>query len=237
MKFCFALVVFFCLSACSGGPKFAPLVRADLQDIGFAEPALNRSVDALLGKNTPSSSGTGSGAGTAGSSAGPLGPSESDTLDNTKFEIRDMHDLSLGAVVRQDYDFGGSIALRLLAGRGRTEIYLPDGADILVDPITITAKTRFFEASVILEQKLPLPYFLEDRVSVLFETGHRRTKSDVSLRSALIARDDQGTDDQSFVGAGLRLKLGPRRKTLVDVGMRSIDDETSTARLGVERHF
>lgn len=224
-----------CLSGCSNGLQITPLVRADLQDIGFAEPALNRSVDALLGKNTPSSSGASSS--TPGSSAGPPGPSESDTLDTTKFEIRDMHDLSLGAMVRQNFDFGGSIALRLLAGRGRTEIYLPEGADILVDPITITAKTRFFEAAVVLEQKMRLPYFLEDRVSVLIEAGHRRTKSKVALRSALIARDDTGTDDQPFVGAGLRLELGPRRKTVVDVGLRQIEEEISTARLGIERRF
>lgn len=224
-----------CLSGCSNGPQITPLVRADLQDIGFAEPALNRSVDALLGKNTPSSSGPNSG--TPGSSAGPPGASESDTLDTTKFEIRDMHDLSLGTMVRQNFDFGGSVALRLLAGRGRTEIYLPEGADILVDPITITAKTRFFEAAVVLEQKMRLPYFLEDRVSVLIEAGHRRTKSKVALRSALISRDDTGTDDQSFVGAGLRLELGPRRKTVVDVGLRQIEEEMSTARLGIERRF
>ena len=222
-----------CLSGCSNGLQITPLVRADLQDIGFAEPALNRSVDALLGKNTPSSSGSGPPV----SSAGPSGPSESDTLDTTKFEIRDMHDLSLGAMVRQNFDFGGSVALRLMAGRGRTEIYLPEGADILVDPITITAKTRFFEAAVVLEQKMHLPYFLEDRVSVLIEAGHRRTKSKVALRSALIARDDTGTDDQPFVGAGLRFELGPRRKTVVDVGLRQIEEEISTARLGIERRF
>ncbi len=237
MKLHFSILAVFCLSACSGGPKFAPLVRADLQDIGFAEPALNRSVDALLGKNTTSAPGASSGAGAASSSAGPPGPSESDTLDNTKFEIRDMHDLSLGAMVHQDYDFGGRVALRLLAGRGRTEIYLPDGADILVDPITITAKTRFFEAAVVLEQKMRLPYFFKDRISLLLEAGHRRTESKVALRSALIARDDTGTDDQSFVGAGLRLELGPGRKTVVDLGARRIDEKTSTARLGLERRF
>lgn len=233
LKQFFSVLVIVCLSGCSDGPYFTPLVRADLQDIGFVEPALNRSVDALLGKNTPSSSGSG----TPGSSAGPTGPSESDTLDTTKFEIRDMHDLSLGATVRQNFDFGGSVALRLLAGRGRTEIYLPEGADILVDPITITANTRFFEAAVVLEQKMRLPHFLEDRVSVLVEAGHRRTKSKVALRSALIARDDTGTDDQPFVGAGLRLELGARRKTVVDVGLRQIDEEISTARLGIERRF
>jgi hypothetical protein len=93
-----------------------------------------------------------------------------------------------------------TFGLRLLAGRGRAEVYLPDGVDIFVDTITVTAKTRFAETAVVIEQALPWPALLSDRLAVTAETGHRHTRSHVALRSALIRRDDTGTDNQSFAG-------------------------------------
>ena len=68
------------LAACDRPPEITPLIRADLQDIGFAEPALTRSVNALEGSN----------GGTASGGSDPTGNdrSTSDTLDDFDFEIR-----------------------------------------------------------------------------------------------------------------------------------------------------
>ncbi|MET4103612.1 hypothetical protein ABIE58_003054 [Roseovarius sp. MBR-78] len=172
-----------------------PLIRLDVQDIGFAEPALARSVDAFLGK------GGGRGLSPGGAGAAITGGASADaTLDDVNFRIRDLHEISAGLMVTVYQSDTRTFGLRLLAGRGRAEVYLPDGVDIFVDTITVTAKTRFAETAVVIEQALPWPALLSDRLAVTAETGHRHTRSHVALRSALIRRDDTGTDNQSFAG-------------------------------------
>ena len=149
----------------------------------------------------------------------------------------DLHEIALGLAAHLPRHRGARIGLRLLAGRGRAEIHLPDGVDVLVEPITVTAETRFLELALTLEQIVPWPGFLSDRLALSAEAGQRQTVSKVELRSPLIRRDDTGTDDQVYYGAGVRLRLGQRRKASIDLGFRRIEDDTTIGRVGLERRF
>lgn len=218
------------LTGCTSVTRLDPLIRLDVQDIGFAEPALARSVNAFVGDDN-SGSGGDAGSGTDGDDFGD------ENLDDVNFRIRDLHEIALGFTALQTVGRGTKIGTRVLLGHGRTEIRLPDGVDVFVEPITITAKTRFIEAVLIGEQTLFWPRFLSERTSFTIEAGYRKTRSRVALRSPLIRRDDTGTDTQTILGVGLRHKLGPRRATLLDIGVRQTRSSTPIVRLGIERRF
>jgi len=226
------------LSACGPDSGVTPVLRLEVQDVGFAEPALARTVNAFLGnaQNAPESS-TGDCVAGRPETDGTASLSADDTLDQVDFRVRDLHEISAGMRFRVFEGNNGRIGLRVLAGRGRAKILLPDGVDIFVDAMTVTAKTRFFETAVTVEQSLSPLGIPSERFSVTAEAGHRHTKSEVSLRSALIRRDDTGTDNQTFLGAGLRVNLGPRHATRLDIGLRTLRGRGAIARLGIGHRF
>jgi len=224
------IVTLLCLVACDTPVQMSPLMRADLQDLGFAEPALARSIDALQGQS-------GNGSGDPAGRKNVNHRSDGETLGGVDFRIRDLHEISLGLAMPLLQHRDRKVRLRILAGRGRTEVLLPNGVDILVEPISVIAKTKFIEAVMGFEQPLKWPRFLADRVSVTAEVGHRRTWSEVSIRSPLIRRDDAGMDDQLFLGTGLRVAIGPVRAADLDVGVRYTKNTMPIARLGLEHRF
>lgn len=223
-----SLLIAFMLGACGDASRVTPLLRLDVQDVGFAEPALARSVNAFIGED---GAGSGGGQGSGASGAGD------ENLDDLDFEIRDLHEIALGLAMQHEMRGGREVGARLLFGRGRTKIRLPDGVDVFVEPITVTAETRFVEVILDGAQKLPLQGFLSDRVFVTAEAGYRHTRSGVALRSPLIRRDDTGEDDQFFLGAGFSVALGPGRATLIDLGARHVEGALPIARLGIVRRF
>ena len=216
------------LTACGGDSQVTALLRLDVQDIGFAEPALTRSVNAFIG-NDGSASGGGQGDNATGGSG--------KNLDGVAFEILDLHEIAFGLGTRHQLGTGREVGAHLLFGRGQTKIELPDGVDVFVEPITVTAETRFVEVILDGEQKLPLRGFLSGRVFLAVEAGYRHTRSRVALRSPLIRRDDTGEDNQFFLGAGVSFALGPGRATRVDLGARHVEGALPIARLGIERRF
>lgn len=230
MKAIAGILTLLCLVACDTPVQISPLMRVDLQDVGFAEPALARSINALQGQTENES---GDHAGSENVNDRPDG----DTLNRVDFRIRDLHKMSAGLAMLLLQLRDGRIELHTLSGRGRTEIYLPYGADILVEAITVTAQTKFIEAVLSFEQTLRWPWFLSDRVSVTAEAGHRRTWSEVAIRSPLIRRDDTGVDDQFFLGTGLRMAIGHARAAGLNVGIRYTKNAMPIARLGLDYKF
>lgn len=166
------------LGGCTGG-NLHPEITVMQEDQGYAPAAIDHAVDSFLG-DWRARAGSGAGGGFGGGGSTPA------------YRTQRSLETAFGIRARQQLDPRWQLEGVIRGGRGQGRHFLPHGAGIFKDPITIAADTRFAEAEAAITHRLGpgfLPEAVPGSVSVSAGLGVRQVHSRMRINSALLAID------------------------------------------------
>lgn len=173
------------------------------EDQGYARAAVDHAVDSFLGDWAVRPGG--------GAGGGPGGGGSTPTYRTDR-----SFETTVGIRARRQLGARWRLEGVLRGGRGHGRHFLPEGAGIFKDPITIAADTRFAEAEAMITHRFGpgvLPDALPGSVSVSAGLGVRQVYSRMRINSALLAVDTRHSQRLEFGKLGARYHVPLARGT------------------------
>jgi|TARA_Y100000815_G_scaffold273314_1_gene304260 hypothetical protein len=234
-------LVFFILSFGLGGcghplvtdAKTAPVFGyRNGEDIFYSLALLDETARRFLALPPASTPSAEPSATTGGTGQGGVGPvSLGGSVD---YDIRHSSEVSLGVVTTLPVTPRLAVEGRVAFAYGQSLYVLPEGIDILTDPIDIDLQSRSLEAELGLRLRQPLWGKLAGYLSA--GAGRRIARADMSLTSALLDTGGQITEHQDFfaVGAGVDLPVLARSRAALGTAVKHYPGIGTSLLLGVD---